>query len=425
VNKRKPEALVRQIVRIAKNVGNTDHRGSRRTRHLGYPEASFTLIDDVADQYDDLVRELLRHADWEEKFSEQYIDQALRNLFGAVLGDNQSSADLSERASQGLNALEARLEGYSQKHSCYVPLVGLQLSAGDIALGQVVLKELSREVVDRLTSTVDSIILSTKGPEEQKQPLISMHEAMLRSLEGTICAEFRAIAEPNKARERAEVEVRRVLDLLRFAIPAMYTPEWKVAVGFSGEIYPASRITPTLSDTAFNLNVVNVGPHTSMELSEANMKVMQEIGVLEVSEILRKPFRHLSDFEDTLLRGMHWFADAETQPELENRLLSLITCLETFLTPRDRSPIRTAVAEGVAMIATEGVESRRKVKKFVLRVYDQRSAVSHGGRTAILQADLGQLRDITHSLIQILIRRNNEFSTRDDLADWLEQQRLA
>jgi hypothetical protein len=425
MDQRKQAALARQIVRIAENTSDFGQTGKRRTRELSYQSVAFALLDDVADEYDDVIRRLLGHADWGEKFSEKYVDNSLRQLVAEILSEGESGTDASERASKGLTALIAHLEGYSEEHTCYVPLVGLRLGAGNVEVGQVVLKELSEEEVDRLVRTVVSITQRTKHSEEEKQSFIPMQENLLRSLQGTVCAEFRTVAEPDRARERAETESRRVLDLLRFTLPTLYSPNWNVAVGLAGEVFQAQRITPTLSGSRFNVNVVSVGPHMDLDLSEASIKVMQEIGVFELSEILRKPLKSLSDFEETLLRAIHWFADAETQPELDNQLLSLITCLETFLTPRDSRPIRTTVAEGVAMIVTEGLERRMALKKFVLRVYDQRSAVSHGGRMGVLQTDLGRLKEIAHALIRVLIQRKAEFARRKDLASWLEEQRLA
>lgn len=99
-----------------------------------------------------------------------------------------------------------------------------------------------------------------------------------------------------------------------------------------GEVSAAQRIIPTLSPQNFNLVLETVGPLTPFEFSPQNVEIMKRLGVFEVSAILRKPHKKQTDFEETLLRGIHWFADAQVQPEVENRLLSLIACLETFLT---------------------------------------------------------------------------------------------
>jgi len=57
---------------------------------------------------------------------------------------------------------------------------------------------------------------------------------------------------------------------------------------------------------------------------------MERIGAFKLSDILAKPEKQLTDFEKTLLRTLHWFSSSLTQPEIENQLLNMITCLETI-----------------------------------------------------------------------------------------------
>jgi hypothetical protein len=392
---------------------------------LAYKGVGFGLLDEFVDEYEGLIRFLLAQGTWGEKFSEKYMELALRKLIVAVLGEAAEGGDLNRAASKQVEALVAELDAYSEEHICYVPVVGLSV-AKEAAFGRVVLKTLSSSDVEEIGDAVESVIMSTQHTEEEKPQLAEMQRAIIGNhLEGVVCAEFRVIAEPNRARERAEDETRRVLELLRFARPALYPENLQVAVGLAGEVFRASRITPTYSPRSYNLNVENTGPHFSFDLSEETLATMRGFGVFEVSEVLRKNVRDLTQFEETLLRGIHWFSVAEVQQEAENKLLSLVTCLETFLAPRDGSPIRTAISEGVAMIVSEGLENRRQIKRKVMELYKQRSGVSHGGRKAVLESDLQQLKVIARTLITKLIKRKDEFSTQKELLDWLEEQRLS
>jgi hypothetical protein len=419
------DALTGQIVRIASSADLGPPTPTRRERNLSHQGVAFSLGAGVSEEYDDLVRKCLNHADWGEKFSENYVEKSLRAILAEAMVNRESPAEARKKASKGLTSLVARLDEYAVEHTCYVPLAGLRLSSGDVELGQVVLEELTEERVNQLVGTVTTILNASKHTEDEKQALIRSEIHIIQGMQGWVCAKFRAVAEPERARDRAETEARRVLDLLRFAVPMLYPPWVNVAVGFDGEVFATQRMTPTLSDVNFNLQMVRVGPLSDLDLSQAKQEVMREVGAFDISDILRKPSGDLNDFEEALLRGVHWFADSRIQQEPENQLLSLITCLEAFLTQQGGSPIRSTVAEGVAMILGEGLEQRRELKKLVIGVYGQRSAVSHGGRTAVLQADLGQLEYIAHMLIRALIQRRGEFANRQGLARWLEDQRLA
>jgi hypothetical protein len=149
------------------------------------------------------------------------------------------------------------------------------------------------------------------------------------------------------------------------------------------------------------------------------------MGALKVFELLKKNYSVQNDFERTLLRTIHWYATHTIQEELENKLLNLITSLETLLTPRDNNPIGTAIAEGTAILITEGVENRRSLKKRIQELYRLRSAVSHGGKKTVSEKDIVELRWIVSNLIVVLIQKLSEYKTQKELLDWIEEQKFS
>jgi hypothetical protein len=381
---------------------------------------AINLVDGVADEYEALIKSLISEGDWGEKFSEKYLDKALRQLLGTLSAEE----DLAEPAPSFVQDLVDRLDGYSRKQTTYVPLVGIQLDGDEYEFGQVTLETMSEGKVEQLVKMMESAISSSKSAEEVKSEAIVWNRPVLESLEGTVCARFEAVAEPIRMRERAEEECRRCLDLLRYAIPSLYPKDLNVAVGLSGEVAPAQRLTPTFSSDAYDINMKSVGPLMPFEFDPRNIEIMEQLGVLEVSTLLKKPHTDLTNYENALLRGIHWFADAQVQPEIENKLLSLTACLETFLTPKDGSPIGNSIAEGAAMMIADDLESRRYLKRRVKQLYGMRSGVSHGGRKVILEPDLAELTAIARVLTMKMIERKGEFQSQKALLGWIEEQKL-
>ena len=150
---------------------------------------------------------------------------------------------------------------------------------------------------------------------------------------------------------------------------------------------------------------------------------MKQIGVFDVATLLSQ--ETLTEYQETLLRGIHWFANSQTQDESENILLGLITCIETFLTPRDGGPVTTAIAESIAIIGGKDLASRKRLKKKVKGLYCLRSRISHGGKKAILDADLAALRQITAGLTMTMIQKRNDFETITAFLEWIEDQKLS
>jgi hypothetical protein len=125
-----------------------------------------------------------------------------------------------------------------------------------------------------------------------------------------------------------------------------------------------------------------------------------------------------------LLRGLHWYANAQTRTDPADRVRDLVTCLEVYLTPKDGNPIGTAVAEAAAIIVARDLQDRKRMKKKIKELYSLRSAVSHGGRTSVLQQDVHDLGQIVGQLTMTLIDKLDEFTSRKDLLDWVEDQKL-
>lgn len=145
---------------------------------------------------------------------------------------------------------------------------------------------------------------------------------------------------------------------------------------------------------------------------------------MDAARVLEKPAEALADIERVLLRGLHWFGNALGHEEAENELLSLTTCLEAFLTPRDGNPIGTAIAEGIAILLSDQLEERKRLKKRVKDLYGKRSGVSHGGKKAVLESDLIELRDISKRLVHKVITLLGSVSSQKELLTVIEDAKL-
>ena len=417
------ESYKNKIIAISKKAQKPDKQGKRRTEVISSEGVVFALLDEIVDEYNALTKRLLREKNWSEKFSEKYIKKVLHTIIARVIQSTEKQKD----AKNLLKNLINDLVNYNQEWIVLVPLSGLVMQLDSIQLGKVILYTITKEKEEELLAKIEAIILSTSYTDEEKQHIIQMQrEYFLRGIQSNVCAEFRVIAEPERARERAEEETRRVLDILRYSMPSLYPDNYKVSVSLMGEITCTSRWIPIISSDSksFNWNSQVVGPLVPFELRDGNIKQMKSIGAFKLSDILAKPEKQLTDFEKTLLRTLHWFSSSLTQYEIENQLLNMITCLETLLTPRDSNPIGTAIAEGVAFLITTGVENRKILKRRVHKKYKLRSAVSHGGRKEIFESDVKELRKITRTLIKTMIKRKDEFKSQEELLNWIEEQKF-
>lgn len=414
----KKQAIAKQITNIAKKSIIVGRHQQYRSRTIGVEGRDAHLIDDVADAYDSLLKELAQHDDWTSKFSEPYIGKAINQLIIRAI-DQDIEADFDR--------LVQDLDNYSQEQVVHVPIVGLQMPRdGEMPFGRVNLKNMTRAVIDTMYGSLErKIRLNINNPKNQNELMTSVMREQFAQLENLVCAEFRVLAEPTRAKERAEEEARRVIDLLYYAMPFVYPTAnpLEMVIALQGEAYGGRRVTPIfpVPDTGFSLVDEVVGPRWAFELLPQYVGTMRASGVFEMSEVLRK--EKPTSFEELILRGIHWFANSQTQIEKANRLLGLMTCLEAFLS-RGGTYITGTVSEGSAILLAQGFDNRKAIMKRVSDIYGMRSAISHSGKIDILEADIAYLKDITLRLLREMILRKSEFNSKKDLDDWIDRQKL-
>ena len=110
--------------------------------------------------------------------------------------------------------------------------------------------------------------------------------------------------------------------------------------------------------------------------------------------------------------------------EIVNSFINLITCLESYFTPKDGNPIGTAIAEAIALILGNNFESRKKIKNRIKQFYGKRSGISHGGGKVILDSEHDELIMYAHRSTMWLINNKTKFNSTNELLSWIEEKKL-
>jgi hypothetical protein len=428
MNDQTRKLLVKKLETIAKGAGKPCPGKSCQgvtgpVRYILSDGIAFELSNELVDLFEEIVQIILKQQDWNEKFSEKYIETGVQSLIAKALRDGTL-----QTIPIHLSDFESSLNQYNKKQTVYVPIHGILMSIPSLTIGNINLKLIGNIEFTQLLERIENIVHSLKATQEEREAFLNMERLMLeKNIRGHVCAEFTVIAEPTRAQERAEEEARRVLDLLRYSIHFLYSDSFQVYVGLQGEVIYTPRVVPVISadGRSFSIQQSISGSLHPFEINQPNIDRMDKIGVFKLSKLLTKKDRALTDFERTILRSVHWFASAQVQQEPENKFVNLITCLESFLTPRDGNPIGTAIAEAVAILLADTVDKRKRLKKKMLELYRLRSAVSHGGQKAILDSQLHILKTIAGLFLMLMIENIDGYQSREDLLDWIESKKLS
>jgi hypothetical protein len=369
------------------------------------PEKLWYWLDRTQSQnYNEVIRRLLGHENWSEKFSEEYVSWAVKRIFDDALDNG------TEQIRPRLNELAAEFDEYATERLVTVPIQGLTLGFDELRVGNVVLKA----VTDAYAADLD-----------KKHHLTPNYR--LRGMDAKVFAEHSVVAEQRKAADRAEEECRHSIDILRFwmSFCTRESAGLRSSVGLFPEVLRGQRTMPVMNLATGESGIVNrgVGFLTEFEINEKILNHLRTIGVLDVGEIREKRLIHRTDFERMILSALHWFGKSEVQFDHSDRFLNLTTVLEMFFT-EGGTPIGKQIAEGVVMFFALSVGERRELKCELQRLYGLRSKISHSGSSAILTSDLFSLRRIVRDFLSAMIASRSEFAKKKSLLDYLETMRL-
>lgn len=418
-----PEYFCKELESIFMKSCVADLAPTRRHKILVRGELELAMCDASLDAYDKVIKSLLKNADWALRFSEEFIEGKV-NAILLNLAEGMASDDVKIL----VRDLIEYLQNYSKEHVVYLPLTGVEVEGQPVCIGNITIKEITdAELVSILGNWEERFPDLPEGAVARQEHVRETQRIIIETIRRTTCTEFHAIAEPIRAQQRATEETRRILDLLRYSIPALYPKDAEVKIGLMGDLFqgPVMRLILATNFADLTRKGEHVGPLQPLRLTPENIEHMHNIGVFKLSDVLLKPYNNTSPFERSLLQAVHWFANAQTRNDPSDQLRDLVTCLEVYLTPKDGNPIGTAVAEGVAIIVGTDVSDRIRIKKQIKALYSMRSAVSHGGQTSVAQKDVDSLEQIAGQLTMILIERSNQFKRTEDLLNWVEVQKFS
>ncbi len=416
----KVDSILRKVAKAADELKEAlpdGYRDSYRTIPEHWDEQF--LIGDGLKAYEDIRKDL---EGWGDKFSEHSIDAVIREAISNTKkhGVEEAKRRFVEECS--------RIESYTTEATVYIPLGGIQIDnqvEQPISLGNIELLHVSEKVLGDIRMQSNAITKTTNHSQEEIEYFIEEdNKTLSEGFLHKVCATYRVVAEPSKALEVANEETQKALNLLRYAIPSLYNrSQLDVKIDIDSLVPSSFQKTIVLSHTFFGKQAKRY--HQNYYIDPEAISTLEDLGVFEVSEILKKPRARLNDFEDVLLRGIYWFGKSQTHPDVENEFLNLTTCLEVFFTPPNGDPISSTIAESTALWIGQDLEERKRIKRRIKSLYTQRSKVSHGSSNSIKKQDIDDLRILARRVVTTMIERRSTITEKVDISRWIEDQKLS
>lgn len=374
--------------------------------------------------YKPVVGDIFRYMELKKSFSSDYVRDFIDDLISDTLKEG------IEKVKDNPLIIDT-FDDVFHEVTVYIPLSGIRMIEDELKIGKIIIKKMTDEIVNDITSNLELLLRGNPYffPNDKEKGIQSLVKRY-NTFKSKVCAEFKMFGEEGIALKVAKEECEKSLDLLRLSNIILHDRDHNIYITLEGENARGYQNTLIFKSNFKQYRLGNElkGPAIDFDISDREIKHMKEFGIFILSEILEKPEKELTDFEKTLLLGIHWFANSSSQREIENQYLSLMVALEIFLTPKSGSgePISNYIAEGASIINEIGIDNRKKRKSVIKDLYKKRSSIVHGNPNNIPDKnDAVTLKNILLTLIYWMIKNSYRFDSKDDLLDFIEDHKFA
>lgn len=368
-------------------------------------------------KFNEIVRDILKHGNFSEKFSSRYLDQELRRAISPFLANDQLDIDSI------VEGLIASLAKYSNKALIAYPVEGIQmricLKIGNarFAPGDEAMFAYLRKYAEDLWLDPATKKFGFENYDEHVDPSLRKH------LKGYCVAIVEVDAEPIRGRELAKEEIRRSVEVLRFAAGGINNSERNVRIGLKGD-HPVTDLCGfVIGSQGWQIAPDKNGSGRPFTIAPESLPELERLGVFALSETLQK--KQPNGYEQGLIKAIHWFSVAMMQDESGNAFLFLIIALESLFKQQQGISMTGTVSESVAMMIGTDVKTRLELVKRLRTYYGKRSAVAHGGKQAVTDFELRDLTIIVGTTIMIAIEGLPKFQSQSELMAWVDEMKMS
>lgn len=411
--------IINEIIDISETLVSLEKKNVEENSRFVAVKGLCFFIEDYEERYNQIVGYIFRELNLRKNFSSDYVRKFIDGVVSDILKN-------------GINVVKAdpliidNFDVYFGDMIVYVPLEGIELNVEELKIGKVTLMKLNNTQLNDLANKLEHLLINNPYVKTDRKSHFDRIRGLFLKLEGKTLAKFRIFAEEDIAVDKAKKECDKVLDLLRFSSYFSHHRD-RVSIGFEGDIIRGfyQLIVHRANFKAYSIPNQFKGSMDNFEINEALMEHMEDIGIFKLSKILEKSSQERTEFEDTLLLGLHWFSDSMTQKQLANQFLSLMICLEIFLTPHGDEPVSNSIAESAAIILLSELDKRKEFKRIIKGLYLKRSAIVHGRKNDIPNdEDLEKLQEIVGHLILWITDQKDNFEDKQQLLNHIENIRL-
>jgi hypothetical protein len=318
--------------------------------------------------------------------------------------------------------LSTEAENVVQPLTVFVPLANIVVQTPFSFCG-VIVRTITKAMVNQLFEQ-----MAAPKTEEEKQAHAEYEyvERFRSDYQGYGAVVVDLPCEPKFAQEVALEKASRVCDLLGIYFGYVFIPDIKCPVQIKG--MEGLKTSTTISFTEGRLITISkqvMGPASMQTIGINNDKLVQmkKGGLDVVSQLENK--KEKNEFEICVLNMAYLYAKAAFTPEPMEKLVYILSALESTLLKNSNEPIQQNLAERMAIVASSELPKRKEIIRNVKFVYGLRSRYLHHGQSSTELSRLSAfLLDVWLFYLRLLSSLG-QYSSKEAFLDAIDDKKLA
>ena len=348
----------------------SDYRGNTVGRFFKFKGMRYALKNENHKFLVDLAEKIQRLPAFKDRLSQKFIEEAifewLKNSFINQKLEKTFIPTLVEMAEKIVKPI-----------TIYVPIAKMIVERPFIFCG-VAICNITKQLVDEMVATAVSI-----SDERERDDVREFFQELRKDFQGYAAVEIRLVCEPDYANDLAVMTAQKVTSLLGIYSSGMLMPDVKCISKIKGTENLAQSTTISLSESnipSIRRAIIDQASAGCWHISESNLEEYSKCGLGIISQIAVK--ENPTEFETLLLNTSILYSKAAFTAEPLEKLVHILSALESTLLKNGNEPIQQNLAERLAMFTSQELAERKSIIKSVKTVYRLRSRYLHHGHSA-------------------------------------------
>jgi len=391
----------------------SDYRGNTVARYFIFEGGRYGLEKESYRNLIEVAEKIQRMPAFQNRLSQEYIEEI---IFGWI--KDQFCGDLKDKSS--FSSTLKKLSAESVKPvTVYVPIANMIVQR-PFSFCNVIICNITKTLIDEMAKVPE-----TFEDENNRKNAMAFLDRFRKEFQGYAAVRMELNCEAGFASDLAIMTAQKVTSFLSIYSGSVLTPDVKCISKIKGAENLARFTTISKSeDDGFSVTegILDKSSMRHWRISESDLDHYAKCGLGILSELSNK--ERPSEFELLILNASTLYSKAAFTAEPLEKLVYVLSFLESTLLKSENEPIQQNLAERLAVFISQKLSERKAIVKSVKLVYGLRSKYLHHGHTSSELEGIGEFLVYVWYFYTKLLRVSRAFKNKAQFLEAIDDHKL-